>query len=450
MRMRKLGFVLIGLFIIFTSETSASDETQYNHVFTIESPFPENHGWFGYQVELSNGIIAIGAPYANTEYEEAGKIFLYDLEGKLVATIESPTSQYNDQFGYNLDLSDNRLISGELSDVESLRLAGRAHIFADTGELLFSKTSPVLKAGAYFGHNGVAINNEIILIQDYNAKTTPGMAGLVHIYDGEGNYLGNLTSPNPILGGRFGKKIKLSDEIILIAEYGTQYDNRPMGPGSVYAFNYSLNHLFTMQAPETEVSACFGASISVSDEYIVIGESWATVDNETKAGRAYIYDVNGEYLHTLESPNPKTSGEFGDSVSISGNIIVIGEWDADVNPDQYEGRAYVYDTEGNLLQNLTSPEPCPRAAFGLDLDIDGDYIVVGESWAASGELGQVGRVHVFKLGAPVESQESVEETTTETEEPESETDTGGGIPGFPVLAILSALVICYFRRKWMV
>ena len=141
--MRKLGFVLIGLFIIFTSETSASDETQYNHVFTIESPFPENHGWFGYQVELSNGIIAIGAPYANTEYEEAGKIFLYDLEGKLVATIESPTSQYNDQFGYNLDLSDNRLISGELSDVESLRLAGRAHIFADTGELLFSKTSPI-------------------------------------------------------------------------------------------------------------------------------------------------------------------------------------------------------------------------------------------------------------------------------------------------------------------
>lgn len=304
-----------------------------------------------------------------------------------------------------------------------------AHVFTDTGELLFSKKSPIVKAGSYFGGSEVAINNMRILIFEYNAKTTPGMAGMVHVYDGEGNYMRNFTSPNPIVGGRFGSTIELGDDLILVAEYGEQGTSRPMGPGSVYVFDYDLTHLFTLHAPEPEDHACFGSSISMTDEYIIIGESWATVNDKSRAGRAYIYDINGVLLHTLESPNPKLSGRFGDSVSIYGDRIVVGEWDADVNPGQYEGRAYVYDVEGDLLQSLTAPDPCPRAAFGLDLDIEGDYIVVGECWVSSGDLGQVGRVQVYKL--------------------ESVTPPPPILLGFPVLAVLTALVIYYSIRKLM-
>ena len=151
----------------------------------------------------------------------------------------------------------------------------------------------------------------------------------------------------------------------------------------------------------------------------------------------------------MSSPFVKMSATFGNGVAVDGDVVVVGEPDGDVTERQYEGRAYVYDTVGNLLQNLTAVPPTPRGAFGLDVDIEGDYIVVGECWAPSGELGQVGRVHLYKLGASVEVQEPVEESTTETDEPESETDTVGGIPGFPVLAIITALVVYYLSPKCM-
>ena len=199
-------------------------------------------------------------------------------------------------------------------------------------------------------------------------------------------------------------------------------------------------------APEPEEHACFGSSMSVSGDLIVIGEPFATVEDTFRVGKAYLYNMEGEHLQTFVSPVTKLNGRFGDSIAIDGEVIVVGEWDAHVSPGQYEGRAYVFDVDGNLLQNLTAPDPFPRAAFGISLDIQGDVIVVGESWAGSGELGQTGRVHVFKLGASVEVQEPVEEITTETEE--TETETNGGIPGFPIMSILTALVIYYIIREW--
>jgi hypothetical protein len=52
---------------------------------------------------------------------------------------------------------------------------------------------------------------------------------------------------------------------------------------------------------------------------------------------------------------------------------------------------------------------------------------------------QAGRVHVYRLGAPVQAQEPVEETTPVVEE-EPEAETGGGIPGFPANALALGLV----------
>jgi len=206
----------------------------------------------------------------------------------------------------------------------------------------------------------------------------------------------------------------------------------------------------TLQAPEPEDQACFGSCISISGDRIVIGESYATVNEFWRAGRAYIFNTDGELLQTLQSPNPKMAGRFGDSVTIDGDRLVVGEWDADVNPDLYEGRAYVYDINGNLLQNLTAPSPCPRAAFGLDVEIDGDTIVVGESWAAIEDFGQAGRVHIFRLGPPVEAQEPVEETTPVAEEKPETEDTGGWIPGFPAVALALGMLyttIFFTKRK---
>jgi hypothetical protein len=68
-----MTFVFLLIPLAFAEETC-------NHVFTLESPEPENHAWYGYQVKICGDIIAVTEPYANVEdIADAGKVYLYDL-----------------------------------------------------------------------------------------------------------------------------------------------------------------------------------------------------------------------------------------------------------------------------------------------------------------------------------------------------------------------------------
>jgi hypothetical protein len=452
--MKKISGIILIIALtcmIFPTRIVSTEDMQYNHVYTLESPNPQNLAWFGYQVAINDDVIVVNEPYSDVEdIAQAGKAYLYDRDGNLLSTLQSPRPGPGDGFSYRFDLSDSEIIVGATTDVNNLTWAGEATIFTTTGEFVRTLQSPDPIHGGYYSVKENAINEVLTVVLEWNGKTKPGMAGLVHLYDPDGNYLRNLTSPNPIIRGRFGATIEVGEGMILVGEYGESGSNNPRGPGSVYLFDYDGNNLMTLQAPEPEEHACFGKSISISGGRIVIGEHWATVEGVWRAGRAYIFNADGELLHVLQSPNPKQDGEFGNGVAIDGDRVVVGEWDADVNPGLYEGKAYVYDLDGNLLQELTAPDPCPRAAFGLDVDIDGDTVVVGECWATLGDLKQAGRVQVFKLGPPVE-QPGPTEQATPTPQETSVPGEGGGFPGFPVWSIIIAIaLISLILRKHLV
>jgi hypothetical protein len=433
--------ILFVLTIILTQLPCVYANEEYHHVLTLESPNPEKGAWYGYQVIISGDIMVVSEPYADVDdFLDAGKVYIYDVDGNLISTLQSPDPGNVYNFGWRLDLfGDTIIIKEKLADVDGLRDAGRAHVFTTDGTYRMTLQSPEPRQGGNFGTAG--INDDIIVAYEDTSE------GIVHMFDNEGEYMTTLHAPTPKVGARFGRIIEVTETLILLGECGKE--TNPLSPGSVYAYDQSGDHLMTLQAPEPEDQAMFGTSISVSGDLVVIGESYATVDGVSRAGRAYIFNTDGEVLHALQSPKPKLSGVFGDSVAIDGDRVVVGEWDADVNPFMYEGRAYVFDVDGGLLQNLTAPEPCPRAAFGFDVDIDGDDIVVGEPWADIEDVNQVGRIHVYGLGPPAEAQEPAEETSPVVEE-EPETGDGGGIPGFPAITLVVGLlstVVFITRRK---
>ena len=396
-------FALLVICILQLHAVYAYEE--YNHVLTIESPNPQVCAWFGYGVKINGDIIVINEPYANVgEVKKAGKVYIYETNGNLLSTLQSPTPGPTDNFGLRIDVLGDTISVVEGSDIGDLRYAGKVHLFATNGTFLSTIESPEPSYAGYFGTSGVSLGDDLIVVNEQNSKrvreTSLNAAGEVHLFDGEGNYLKSLLSPMPIIYGKFSVE-EVGEGMIICGEVGDTTRNLPIGSGSVHIFDYEGNHLMTLKAPEPEEHAVFGLSISISGDWIVIGEAWATVEGVWRAGRAYIFNTEGECLHTLQSPNPKSNAYFGDSVDIDGDRLVIGEWDAHVNPGRYEGRVYVYDVDGNLIQSLTAPDPYPRAAFGLDVDIEGDTIVVGECWAGTEEMEQAGRVHVYRLGPPM-------------------------------------------------
>jgi len=115
-------------------------------------------------------------------------------------------------------------------------------------------------------------------------------------------------------------------------------------------------------------------------------------------------------------------------------LVVVGEGKGDVTNGD-EGIVYVFDLNGNLLDVIVSPEPETGAEFGYNVLTDGELLIVSEVDATVDEISRAGKVHVFRLG-----EYTVEETTpVPEEEPETE-DTGGWIPGFPLIALALGLL----------
>jgi len=138
--------------------------------------------------------------------------------------------------------------------------------------------------------------------------------------------------------------------------------------------------------------------MAISGDFVVIGEQWADVESHEKAGRAHIYDTNWNHLATLQAPTPEADARFGNAVAISGNMVVVGESQRDGETIN-DGSAYIFDSDGNLLAILQSPEPYPGAMFGYSVDVSEDIVAVGERYTTVEGESKAGKVHIFQAGA---------------------------------------------------
>ena len=208
--------------------------------------------------------------------------------------------------------------------------------------------------------------------------------------------------------------------------------------GRVHLFDADGQYIKSFQEPEPEMGACFGWKVDTHGERIVVSSNNADVDEMDDTGEAFIYDAQGNIIKSIASPNPGTGNQYGCSVAVDDSMIVVGEHSYDgtfVN----EGRAYVYDLDGNLIHTLVAPEPSGAAEFGWAVDVHNGVIAVSEYNAKVEDESRAGKVYLFGLGEST-AEPSVEKETTEPELEADTDDTGAGIPGFPVVALALGLI----------
>lgn len=432
----KLLFVL--LFISSLVIPVGKGEEEYNHIWTAESPIIESNSWYGYRLAIDGEYIITNEPYAEVgDLTGAGKIYVYDFEGNLIKTHQSPEPETQNQFGKWFDVHDGVLVAFDIADVDGVKDAGKLHVYDVLDDLLYTILPSNPLRGNYFGVSN-AIGEDIILIYDNSKDLTPINVGKVYLYDHKGEPIKTLYAPDPKVSGYFGNNMEIGESQFYVAQFGFQ--GTPVGPGYVYVYDHEGVLLNTLEAPEPEDLAMFGTAISVSGDKIVIREQEANVDGFDNAGKVHIYNTEGTYLRTLLSPNPDTDAYFGFDLAILGDIIVVGEMGGNVVSDLREGKVYVFNIDGTLLQTLTAPEPTPRAAFGYAVDIQDDILVISEVWAAVEGQPDCGRIHAYKLGASVTVQDPVVVTTTEPKD-DPDTDDNGWIPGYPLWSIGVALLL---------
>jgi len=429
-------------------------EEEYHVIASIQAPVPTDGGGFGSDLALYGDLLVISEPYADLgALVEAGRAYIFDSDWSLVTTLQAPNPQSLDTFSKSVDMWGNTLAIFNYMAGEDPKYAGRVFIYDSEGVLLtdIQPSEPGFDFG--FGFE-LCTYRDLLLVMEVKVDQGLWKACVVHVFNSEGDFLRTIHSPSPVSGGRFGLSIDANDEFILVGEYGITRD-RPRGKrsipivnGSVYVYDIDFNHVETLRSPDYQERSGFGISVAINENICVVGEHWASVDGHESAGRAHIYDTDWNLVASLESPTPEDNGEFGLHVAIGGGLVVVGECMGDV-VTLNEGKAYVFDLEGNLIDTLVSPEPEVGAQFGWRVATDGEIIVVADVEHSADGVSRAGKVHIFGLGEPEVVEPVAEEPVVEEEA--AETEIGGGIPGFPyesiVISIILAVIVLWFKQR---
>jgi hypothetical protein len=177
-----------------------------------------------------------------------------------------------------------------------------------------------------------------------------------------------------------------------------------------------------LTSPNARPDGLFGVSVSGVPDVDGDGRGDLLVAGDGEGDRAYLFSgATRTLLHTLASPNPVPSGDFGRALSGVPDADGDGRGDLLVGARGEEvgeglGRAYLFSgATGALLRTFESPNPSPspypNLTFGFSVsgvtDTDGDG--KGDALVGSpGELEAAGRAYVFAGGGIVAAEPASE------------------------------------------
>jgi hypothetical protein len=199
----------------------------------------------------------------------------------------------------------------------------------------------------------------------------------------------------------FGWSVSVSSDVCIIGADGD--DNGGVNTGSAYIFRFQDPNWVEevkLTAFDGEAEDYFGWSVSVSGEVCVVGAR-GDDDNGLASGSSYVFRFDGEQWieeAKLTASDGETWDHFGHSVSISGNVCIVGAKNDYDNGDG-SGSAYIFRYDGAEWieeQKLTASDADSWDNFGVCVSMNPDVCLVG----ARGNDGYAGAAYVFRYSEP--------------------------------------------------
>lgn len=334
-------------------------------------------------------LLVVGALAFNIVMREAKQA---DAPG--VLSINNPSPAMGDIFAYAVAPYGKDVLVGGVSDGAGATGAGSAYLFdSDSGALLRTLHNPTPEKYDYFGRAVAAWGSDIV-VTAYRDNTGAEDAGSVYIFDGQnGALLRSLSNPAPGEKAYFGRSLAVLDDTLIIGADGDS--SQAHAAGAVYLFDAASGQLRqTLPNPTPEDNDQFGLSLAVWGQDIVVG---AIGDNSgaPRAGAVYVFDnVSGALRLTLTNPAPVEDGNFGYAVTVIDDAIVVGAIGNNSGAPA-AGTVYVFNaSSGALLRTLDNPSPDKGDNFGYAVGhFQGDILVgaIGDSRGAK----WAGTVYLF-------------------------------------------------------
>ena len=251
-----------------------------------------------------------------------------------------------------------------------------------------------------FGSSLASSGNTLVV----GADEVNGGVGAVYVYTSNGTtwtQVAELSLPKGAVGDLFGQTVAISGNTIVVGASGAN-----KSAGAVYVFtgsgaNWSQSAILAV--PGLVSGDNFGASVAISGNTVVVGESMISLG----PGAAYVFNGSGAaWTETarLTASNGSFNGYlgsyFGAAVAISGNTIAVGA--SLINSSK--GEVCVF-TGPNWTQAaiLTASDGVGGLVYGDSLGwsvaVSGNTIVAGAPYATVNGVSQTGAAYVFSAPA---------------------------------------------------
>jgi len=259
-------------------------------------------------------------------------------------------------------------------------------------------------------------------------------SGAVYIFENDGvgnwNEVQKIIASDAQLEDRFGWTVAISGNYIVV---GTPFEDEDENgnttldtAGAVYIFEKDVNGVWNevqkVVASDRAENDNFGYAVAIDGDFIVVGALFEDEDQSGSnplmdAGSVYILkrETNGTWSETqkIVASDREFFNWFGEKVAISGDYLIVAakeeSEDAQGNNNLGEaGAAYIFQKDASddwfEVQKITASDRSVFANFGTDVDIDGDYAVIGailESEDVSGDntLLEAGAAYIFEKNA---------------------------------------------------
>lgn len=312
-----------------------------------------------------------------------------------------------DFFGGSVSISGNIALIGASGADDNGTESGAVYVFerdAAGGWIQVSKLLPSDCAGDYYFGSSASASGDFALIgAPYGVNDSGIISGTAYVFerDATGDWIQKsrlLPSDGADYDG-FGGSVSISGNMAFV---GAAIDDD--SPGAVYIFERNdagnweqISKPVPSDAGEYDR---FGRSVSVSGNVAIIGAPGV----DFVSGAAYIFERkdSGNWIEKaklLPSDGEQYDG-FGTSVFVSGDVAIIGSENHDaigIGPDS--GAAYIFERNGagDWIEKakLLPTDAGEENRFGNSVAVSGDFAIIGSS-SDFGSVYQTGAAFIFQ------------------------------------------------------
>lgn len=246
--------------------------------------------------------------------------------------------------------------------------------------------SPIPEPGARFGETLVRFPHGWIAI---GAPGASKGAGSVYTCAAGGAFLQitePIANPSPAAGDHFGASLAAADGFLLVGAPGKD-TTRGVDSGEAYVFEgsqdlWDLNGI--LESSEAGPGARLGAAVAITTTTAAVGSPFATAAAGLEGGAVFIFPrTAGAWASATRilASNGQQGDQFGASLALSGDRLLVGAPRVDRFGDTDRGSLYVFQrnqvgfwSEG---PELAPSEPFAGARFGTVVSLCGARGIVG-------------------------------------------------------------------------